>query len=297
MRPSTPKFNFSQQAGLSSPPETPTTTRFIFGNNRRHGIQNVSQVILQDGVLPDGHGSNFSYKPSGGLAELSPRSSTPSSDSSGSPPRSLSSDSREPITESSPRNVTRVVGESSAYFTVEEIRESDYDELDDEDDIIRPHQYEDAESDQARSTKGLEIDPRILYGFRDLGCEDEDPLAAHEAWKEQQRAEKRRKRRSSGSVQKRTLSQSFGSDTDDEDLQPVHVDANEADSSARRLRRKVGERTSLVFDDPPPKIPELDEPQSCEELVEEDDHMTDAQGVDRELPYYIQEMEVESADE
>ena len=50
-------------------------------------------------------------------------------------------------------------------------------------------------------------------------------------------------------------------DMDDEDLQPVAFKgANEMGSSARRLRRKIkGERTSLIFDDPPPRIEDEDE--------------------------------------
>lgn len=207
------------------------------------------------------------------------------------------------MTESPPRKSTRVLTEGN--FTVEEIRESDYEEYNSEDeDIIRPHQYEDAESDRAHSVKSAannDLDSRFLSGFKGLRCENEED--ARELWLEQLRAEKRRKRRSSGSVQKRTLSQSIGSDTDDEDLQPVTFEgANELGSSARRLRRKIkGERTSLIFDDPPARIEEEDEgPESVEEVVEiKEDEEADEEGqaVDRELPYYtgyIQDMEVDS---
>ena len=77
----------------------------------------------------------------------------------------------------------------------------------------------------------------------------------------------------------------------------MHLDANEAGSSARRLRRKLaGDRTSLTFEDPPSIIPEMEEPESCEEVVEHED-LEDAQGVDRELPYYVQDMEVDSDEE
>ena len=102
-------------------------------------------------------------------------------------------------------------------------------------------------------------------------------------------------------MQKRSLAQSIGSDTDDEDIQPVFEGANEAGSSARRLRRKVAgeERSSLIFDDPPERIEELEEPESCEEIVslDDDDEEGQTQGVDRELPYYVQDMEVDSSDE
>lgn len=125
-------------------------------------------------------------------------------------------------------------------------------------------------------------------------------MEQREIWLEQVRAEKRRKRRSSGSVQKRSLAQSIGSDTDEEDILPKFEGANEAGSSARRLRRKVaGERISLIFDDPPERIEELEEPESCEEVVslEDEDGNEERQGVDRELPYYVQDMEVDDSDE
>ncbi len=102
-------------------------------------------------------------------------------------------------------------------------------------------------------------------------------------------------------MQKRTLSQSIGSDTDDEDIQPVTFDANDAGSSARRLRRKVkGERISLIFDDPPPRIDEEDEgPESVEEVVEMQEDDDDDMDL-RELPYYRyvqQDMEVDTSEE
>lgn len=104
-------------------------------------------------------------------------------------------------------------------------------------------------------------------------------------------------------MQKRTISQSIGSDTDEEDLKPVTFEgANEIGSSARRLRRKTkGERTSLIFDDPPPRIDEEDEgPESVEEIVEVNEGETDIEGGDlRELPYfrYVQDMDVDSDDD
>lgn len=190
-------------------------------------------------------------------------------------------------------------------FTLEEFGESDYEEWDsDDEDVIRPHQYEDAESDRAASVRSIprsEIDPRVLHDFKNLHCETTED--EREIWLEQQRAEKRRKRRSSGSVQKRTISQSIGSDTDEEDLKPVTFEgANEIGSSARRLRRKTkGERTSLIFDDPPPRIDEEDEgPESVEEIIEVNEGETDVEGGDlRELPYfrYVQDMDVDSDDD
>lgn len=208
------------------------------------------------------------------------------------------SSSPPPLT-SKPRE--RVVAEGN--FTVEEIRESDYEELDsDNDDVIRPDHYEDAESETARSVNGRrssDIDPNVLSGLRNLDCDDPYSYPTYETWMEARRQEKRRKRRSSSSLHKRTLSQSIGSDTDDEDLQPQHLDISEVGSSARRLRRKLaGERTSLIFDDPPPRIEELEEPESCESVVDVGEDEEDlAQLFGRELPYYVQDMDVDSENE
>lgn len=211
----------------------------------------------KDGTItPIGNGPNFFYTPSTRAEELAPRSSSsPASSvhslSSGSPPRSLSSSPGIHTSESAPQK-HRIVTEGD--FTLEEINESDYEdwELGGED-LIRPHQYEDADSEKAQSVKSSggrsrsELDPRILAGIRDLDCGNEEEL---EAWLKSTRAQKTWKRRSSGSAQKRTLSQSIGSDMDNEDLLLVNFEgANEGGPRARRLGRKItGRRTSLIFD-------------------------------------------------
>jgi len=199
---------------------------------------------------------------------------------------------------------TRIVSQTEATFTLEEFGDDDYEDWDsdDDDDVIRPHQYEEAESEKAQSvgSAGLhDFESRMLSDkFKDLHCQtDEDD---REAWFERKRAEKRRKRRSSGSVQKRTWSVSVGSDSDDEDLQPITVEgANEAGSSARRLRRRLGERSSLIFEDPPARIDEEDEgPESVEELIDVQDGEEGDQAF-KELPYYryVQDMDIDTSGE
>lgn len=190
---------------------------------------------------------------------------------------------------------------------MEEFDQEDYEAFDsDAESILRPHQYEDADSELARSARGStrgstkavsptrELDPNILHRISKLECSDDEDND-REAWLESRREIRRQRRRSSG-VSKRSHAQSVGSDTDDEDILPKMEGINDVGSSARRLRRKVaGERASLIFDDPPSRIEELEEPESCEELVcvEED---AEGQGVDRNLPYYLQ-MDVDSDDE
>jgi hypothetical protein len=254
-------------------------------------------------IIPNGQGPTFSYIPSARPADLSPRSSDSSSaqsSTSGSPPRSQTSSPGEPLSSSSPPpRYSRIV--TDANFTLEEFRESDYEDFDSDDEsVIRPHQYEDAESDRAQSVKSVsrnDLPPKLYAGLNNLNCDTEElGESEREEWLKKLKAEKRRKRRSSSSVQKRTFSQSIGSDTDEEDVQPVFEGANEAGSSARRLRRKGGsdERASLIFDDPPPRIEELEEPESCEEVVEVKGSEDEGQGVDRNLPYYVQDMDFDS---
>ncbi|EPE25040.1 hypothetical protein GLAREA_11621 [Glarea lozoyensis ATCC 20868] len=303
MRPATPNFNFAQQAGPSSPPQTPNpaNSAYSFGKNRRHG-QHFQKIPpeLETGILPNGPGPTFSYMPTARAVDLSPRSSSPTSSvqssASGNPPRSMSSSPVQNHKDDPP--LRKEVRLAEGTFTIDEFEDSDYADFDsDEDSVIRPHEYEDAESERALSVKAAsELEPSLYDDMQNLHCETDDILPEElerEAWHLKMRAEKRRKRRSSGSVQKRTLSQSIGSDTDDEDIQPVTF---EGANSARRLRRKVEDRGSLIFDDPPPRIDELEEPESCEELVEVTHSDIEGQGL-RELPYYVQDMDVDSEDE
>jgi hypothetical protein len=262
--------------------------------------------IQNENIIPNGQGPTFSFIPSARPTDLSPQSSSSSVQSSisGSPPRSpTSSPAGEPLSSSSPppHYSSRIV--KDANFTLEEFGESDYEDFDSDDEsVIRPHQYEDAASEHSvKSAPHNDLPQNLYIGIRNMNCETEDilgPELDREAWLKKVQAERRRKRRSSGSVQKRTFSQSIGSDTDEEDVQPFFEGANEAGSSARRLRRKAdNERTSLIFDDPSPRIDELEEPESCEEVVEVKGSEDEGQGVDRNLPYYVQDMDVDDSDE
>jgi hypothetical protein len=178
-------------------------------------------------------------------------------------------------------------------FIIEEIPEIEFEDPENQDAILPINEGDEEEPEPPQPTK---FEDSIFSELKDLDCAEDN----REEWLEQLRKEKRSKRRSSGSIQKRTLSQSIGSDTDDEDLQPVtFLGANELGSSARRLRRKVGERSSLIFDDPPPRIEEEGEgAESCEEVVEvhqeEEERERDGQSVNRELPYFMQDMDVDS---
>ncbi|KAG4439224.1 hypothetical protein IFR05_005315 [Cadophora sp. M221] len=220
---------------------------------------------------------------------ISPPSSTRSfSESSASPPRSLS-----PVPEDDEFGldnlvaVTNCIDYTEANFTIEDLQESDIQDIN-EGDIIRPTSYSDAEEIDA----GIEQNPVPVDMDIESDTDPDDPDTL-EALLKKRRSINRKWRRSAGSMSKRTLSESIGSDTDDEDVQPpTFLDASHPGSSARRLRRRMGERASLIFDDPPPRIDEMEEPASCEELlgVEEGPPVNEkARDLSSELPFYMQE--------
>ena len=244
--------------------------------------------------------------------QLSPRSSSEDSsdesdddNSSGSvsPPRSLSpalSDAPPPPSPPPPpvqRVTRRIVTETT--WIIEEL--SDLDSEDGRRPVLRPHAIEYADSDRSRSRSRnpSEVDRAMLSSLRDLSCgseSDEPDLeeAEYDQFRLQQREIKRRRRLNSGSIGKRTISESIGSGSDREDIRAALLDAAEVGSSARRLRRRVGDRRSLNFQDPPPaRIDELDEPDTS------DDEMVEVgEALAKELPYYTLDyisMEVDSS--
>ncbi|KAK5661759.1 hypothetical protein OQA88_9860 [Cercophora sp. LCS_1] len=234
-----------------------------------------------------GKGPNFSHVRPAHPETLSPRSSNTSLPSSSdeeenappSPSRSLSSE--HPAGPGTPpRRPERTV--INPALVIEEL--SDFtDSDDDRPGVVRPVAIEDAESDRShsRSRHPPELYQRLASDLGNLHCDDSDSSdldeAEYQEFLRKQREVKRRKRMSSGSIGKRTISESIGSDTDREDLKKPFLPAEEVGSSARRLRRKIGNRHSLQFQDPPPGILELDEPDSDEEISE---------ALARELPYY-----------
>jgi hypothetical protein len=253
------------------------------------------------------NGSSFSFSRSIPPDQLSPRSSTSSggaSDSESSTSESSHQSGAPSVTsethDSAPAFTARVRTErivTHATFVVEEL--SDFDDTDEErPGVIRPYRIEYAESDRSRSRSRNppELDQTIMYNLRHLNCSDDsEPSdldeAEHQEILRRQRAERRHRRLTSGSIGKRTISESIGSDTDREDLKPF-LDITEVGSSARRLRRRVGDRRSLQFQDPPPpRIDELEEPNTS------DEELMPGESLARELPYYELEyisMEIDS---
>jgi hypothetical protein len=255
-------------------------------------------------IRPVGKGPHFSYNPSNvRIEDLSPRSSTPSADlSSSRPRRSLSPDPYDSDRDlpKRPESPFQMVYYNS--FTILEMGESDIEQDSEDDDVsvMHPDTYEDAASASEagsivrphtprKSAFINDLDARMLaHDLEALECSDNE----RELWKRKRRMQRRRNRLSSGSIHKRTLSQSIGSSTDEEDLQPQHVDVSEAGSSARRLRRKMaGERTSLIFDEQPQRIIEEHEPESevdveAINMVVPDVDIDVEEVLRRALPYY-----------
>ncbi|CAK7222403.1 hypothetical protein SBRCBS47491_004854 [Sporothrix bragantina] len=162
----------------------------------------------------------------------------------------------------------------------------------------------------ARLSKLPEIDRSVMSGIREFtfGADSDEEVLLDEddgsdydegalnSFLLKQRDEKRRRRMTSGSISKRTITESIGSDTDTEDLSAM-LDANEVGSSARRLRRRL-DRHSLQFQDPPPpRIDELEEPDTSDNEDDVKELIHNGETLARELPYYTLEyisMEVDS---
>lgn len=161
--------------------------------------------------------------------------------------------------------------------------DSDWDDVE----VHHPYEIESAHS-RSGSLHHKDIDRTIMRGMKNLDCsaEPSDNEADFDLEEEvflQRQQELRRFRRvsMSSSVGKRSYSEL--SDSED-DLGPL--DVNDVGSSARRMRKRL-HRSSILFNDPPEQIEELDEPNSSEDEHDE---------LARELPYWTMEiMEVDSS--
>ncbi|KAK2607968.1 hypothetical protein N8I77_006607 [Diaporthe amygdali] len=302
MRPATPKeIRFPSHVGPSSPPQTPTATAHppFFGQKASPRASPGPTAGPQD-PLPHtrNYGSfencqfNFSFP--GLHGELSPRSSDPPAERSETDQSDDDLGSRSPPLSSPPAPATteRLVSHASIdddHFIIEELSDFEESDMDGRDDVLAPHAIEYAESERSES----HIDGHVINDLRELNVRSPDPesssddsdLSDDEYQKiiKQRRAEQRQKRQSIGSMGKRTMSER--SDSDHEDVRNC-LDFDQAGSSARRLKRRVGDRRSLIFQDPPPRIDEMDEPP---------EELEDTEMLAKELPFYaFMTMEVDS---
>ncbi|KAI1808563.1 hypothetical protein F4811DRAFT_548567 [Daldinia bambusicola] len=303
MRPHTPSLDTAHvaavAAGPTSPPETPTNgspkahrkTATLNGRSQRHSKAHNHQDHPAN-IRPLG-GTKFSYTRAPRPEEISPRSSHSSdeeSDSSASPPQSPLSDV--PKLRHQHVEQATVVQVGQATFSIEELSDdcslnTEYDHLD----VIRPYAFEYAHSDRSRSRSSSrprpppDMDPAVMEGIENLNTfedSDEDIDRNNEEFirhLQKTREERRLRRMTSGSLSKRTVSER-GSDSDREDVLPYY-EGNET-GPTRRMRRKVGDRSSIQFTGPlPERIEELKEPNSDDEII-----LEDAEILARELPYW-----------
>lgn len=179
----------------------------------------------------------------------------------------------------------RVVAYTEVNFEVEEMA-SNYSD-DEELLVMRPSAIEYPQSERSRS-RSRERQQKFMNSFAGMGFHEtaiqddsEDDASvdemSHRRILQGLREARRRRRMTSGSIGKRTISESIGSDSDNEDVTSF-LGADEVGSSARRLRRKY-ERHSFIFHDPPP--PRIDEM-----TEEEDDDLPEVEIFAKELPYW-----------
>lgn len=178
-------------------------------------------------------------------------------------------------------------------FIIEELSDfSSDDEADNRSNAMQPDVIEYAESELSDS----HIEGHVKNDLRDLSFRGPDPDSLSDSsdtsddeYQEvirQQRAYERQKKRRVVSEYKRAKDES--SDSDHEDLRHC-LDFDQAGSSARRLKRRVNDRRSLIFQDPLPKIDEITEPPELE------DTMTNEKLLAKDLPFYaFTTMEVDS---
>lgn len=302
MRPATPKeIRFPSHVGPSSPPQTPTATAYppFFGQKNSPGASPGPSAGPPD-LLPQPRkqtpfeNCQFDFAFPSRHGELSPRSSDPPAEGSDADQSDDDHGPSSPLLSSPPDPATTEPLVLHAIITgdelsIEELSDFEENDMDGRDDVLAPHVIEYAESDLSES----HIEGHVINDFRDLNFRspDPDPLsdssdASDDECQEairQQRAYERQKRRSISSMGKRTMSER--SDSDHEDIRNC-LDFDQAGSSARRLKRRVGDRRSLIFQDPPPKIDEMDEPP---------EEMEDTEMLAKELPFYFYtSMEVDS---
>lgn len=369
-RPSTPNLNHHQHsftADPASPPETPITSPQFsrkISLKPRHQNDPFFEIAPSLGndpnIKPVGNGHQFSYQPSVGPEQLSPRSSTSSSivaiedsaDDESSESASLGSlpnappagqsryqafltrqtpsddsdadeedaddddeeDDEEDDDEDTqgdeedggaeqPRNATRPTGPTGPTatslptrtraptaaallwdFILEEIDPMDntLDALE----VLYPYEIESARSRSSSWHRDIrDLDRSMMRDLRNLNCsneasdnEPEFDLEEDIFLKRQQEMRRLRRVSMSSSVGKRTHSELSDSD---EDFRPL--DVNDVGSSARRLRKRL-HRCSLLFQDPPEQIEELEEPNSSE------DEFQAGQSLAQELPYWTMEI-------
>jgi hypothetical protein len=230
----------------SSPPMTPGTqpnSRFLPLTNHTtpafKRMARLAQSPPMEFIQPIGQGHKFHFtrpqsRPSSRPSTASGRAcaTTPQDSTDGD-----SSDDESDYEELIPS--PRLVDEADVSFVITEVG-SDASSYDSDVEVVRPDHFEDAKSD--RSGARLEKDG-FIDKFKELHCQEDSSDE-----EERQRIYRRKKKRWSAGIFKRSHSQSVEGDSSYSDNDPL----DDIDSTARRLRRRVrgpGDQTSLVFED------------------------------------------------
>ncbi|KAI5458553.1 hypothetical protein BGZ63DRAFT_48602 [Mariannaea sp. PMI_226] len=345
-RPATPdlKTAESQQdqhltADPTSPPDTPTTSPPA---SRKHSLKPRRQPDFRDlfqphkpldedpNIKPFGNGHQFSYRPTFGPEQLSPRSSSSSSspldnsndassdgasigsvdeshrramlpidtnfednsDDRMSDSSASTSDSGESDPSEEEAEISHLTATTTTVICNFTLEEVDPMDSDCEElDVLLPTEIE---SNRSRSrSRHRELDKDMMHDLKNLNCSNETSDNEESYDFDEEAFLRRREQRRK--FRRMSMGSSFGkrthSELSDSDDDGEALDVNDVGSSARKMRRKM-QRTSLLFHDPPPaRIEELEEPDSSE------DEWAAGQSLARELPYWgaIEIMEMDSS--
>ncbi|KAI9892595.1 MAG: hypothetical protein M1814_001288 [Vezdaea aestivalis] len=132
------------------------------------------------------------------------------------------------------------------------IRPSTYEDASSNEDMPRPSRWSSRQDEMERET-GIVTDLTKLCGGQD-GFVDKEEI---------DRRHRRARNRWSAGLSKRTYSQSIGSESDDEDLEPQVP--QDPVGVTRRIRRRVrgpGDRSSATIEDPDPVVEEDESPRA-----------------------------------
>lgn len=322
MRPSTPIFNVPASVGPTSPPQTPLSAAHPppFWLNRkisprvspgpgpgsagfappdfRASTASQSAVVLppdveqSDYTIPVRPEDLSPLSADSSVSELSDTEADTSDDEllRGSPVPPTIPYPRRPFVHGNVAPPHRVVPCS---FTIEELSDFDDDDMEGRTDVIRPSIIEEAGSERS-PLDDPNLDQHVIEDLQELNVcspvpdssSDESDLTDDAVTRKIKaaRLQQRHSRMSHSSIGTKRTKSEMGSDSDHEDARH-YMNFDDVGSSAKRLKRRPGDRRSLIFQDPPPRIDEVVEPEEFE----------DGETLARELPFYeYTSMEVDS---
>ncbi|KAK3063685.1 hypothetical protein LTS18_013558 [Coniosporium uncinatum] len=255
--------------GLSSPPATPTSPTHLAPSGsqpspiykRYATFFPTTQSPPLDNIEPT-LGHHFRYVRSPSTTEHFSRPSTASGPAESPTSRESSPEFEIQDVETGPQSSPQFVVAEQADFRIEDYLE---DEPGDSShlEVVRPDAYEDAESDIG-SQRPSEGDMGFVNRFERLSCGESSRSEGEE--EEIRRKRARRSKRWSGLI-KRSHSKSIEGESESSGTEDLN--AHDVGSSARRLRRRIrspDKRSSLIFDDPPANIVEVEEPDDDNEM-------------------------------